>query len=335
MTWESVILRKFKRCPDEREMLASQIDELFTHQTSHWRLLHDNIRNRALTETKTITLGHFEIRVQCNPARIQNTTANVDQTSIQQRRCKLCVNHLFAEQKGVAYGDELVILCNPYPILDRHISIVDRTHVRQAIEGRLDLLLDLAQDLSREFVLFYNGPQCGASTPEHFHVQACARDGVPVLKHCTMIVQNPSLQVHKQDIWCDEGLEVFALADYHVCLLVYQGTNCHALSVWVEHTLRQFAALTGKQDEPLINLLVLFDAPMWSIYLFPRAKHRPVCYFDGTFTVSPASLDMAGCMVAPVKEQFQTIYEEQVRQVFAEVSLEPRLFDQLVRAMTP
>lgn len=335
MTWETLIMRKFTRFSDKREMLTSHIDALFTQQKNHWQFLYDNIHNLALRETKTLVIGHFEICMQYNPARIQNTTAKVDQTSVQQRRCKLCADHLFPEQKGVAYGDEFVILCNPYPILDQHLSIVDRTHVPQTIAGRLPSLLELAQDLSREFVLFYNGPQCGASTPEHFHVQACTATGVPVLKHCVRIIRNPALHVYKQGIWSEKGLEIFILRDYHACLVVYQGTNPHVLRTWVEDTIQQFAALTGKAEEPLINLLVWFDDPMWNIYLFPRARHRPACYFDGTLTVSPASLDMAGCMVIPVKGHFQTICEEHIRQVFTEVSLEPHVFARLIRTITP
>jgi hypothetical protein len=334
MTWESLIMRKFTRCSEKREMLTSHIDALFTHQKNHWQRLHDNIRNLALIETKTLTLGHFDIYAQYNPARMQNTTAKVDQTSVQQRRCKLCPDQLFPEQKGVAYGDEFVILCNPYPILDRHLSIVDRTHIPQAIEGRLPSLLELARDLSREFVLFYNGPKCGASTPEHFHVQVCASRGVPVLRHCARILQDPALHRYKRNIRSEEGLEVFILKDYHACLVVYQGTDPHVLRMWVEHTIRQFAALTGKTEEPLLNLLVWFDDPIWNIYLFPRASHRPACYFDGTLTVSPASLDMAGCMVVPVKKHFHTICEESVRQVYTEVSVEPHVFARLIRAIT-
>lgn len=335
MSWERVIIHESELGLNKDSPLVSKIDALIIQQQGQWQLLRDNIQNLSRAKTKTVRLGHFEVVVQCNPERIQNTTAKVDYASTQQRPCKLCVEHLFEGQKGLAYRDRLVILCNPYPILNHHLSIVDRIHVRQAIHGRLDSLLTLAKDLSYEFVVFYNGPQCGASTPEHFHVQACARDCIPIIKHLTMIGMDPTLHVHKQKLTRKDGIEVFALQNYHAALLVYRGTNRTAIITWIELTLKQFADLSGTSQEPLINLLFTYDAPVWSVCLFPRAAHRPVWYFEGTFTVSPASLDMAGWLVVPVEQQFHQIREEHVKQIFAEVTLDSSHFSQLIHAIMP
>jgi len=334
MNWQTVIISEFNRKNDDGIPLTSLISDLFSQQTAHWQRLRENIHQRTLMETKTIALGQFAVQVQHNPARMPSTTAQVDSVSIQQRPCKLCPEQLFPEQKGVAYGDELVILCNPFPILDRHLSIVHRNHVPQAISGRLPLLLDLAQDLADEFLLFYNGPRCGASAPDHFHVQACARESLPVLQHCDFIERDPIFQKYKETIRRDDELEVFTLKDYHVRLLVYAGTSRNRLVAGVEHTLQNLAALTGGLEEPLINLLVTFEDPVWRIFLFPRAKHRPQSYYDGTLTLSPASLDLAGFLVIPVEEHFQAIRTEQIKQVYAEVSLESGRFNRLIKKMT-
>jgi len=333
MKWDNRILWTYRRGQPAQQALPVLLDQLIAHQQAHWPLLHQNLGNLALTETRTLALGRFDVVVQCNPGRMQNTTARVDQASVQQRRCKLCVEQLFDEQRGVAYGDVLVALCNPYPILNRHLSIVDRTHVPQAIKGRLPLLLDLAQDVSRAWALFYNGPRCGASTPEHFHVQAVAAEGVPVLRHYARLQREPELQAAKQMIWREPGCEVFTVPDYHVRVLVYQGTHRDALTAQVERTIRYFARLRDTAEEPLLNLLLHFTPPTWTIYLFPRARHRPAWYYDNTLTVSPATLDMAGCLVVPMPEQFRSVQAEQVRQVFTEVSLEPDVFTRLTRAI--
>jgi hypothetical protein len=264
-----------------------------------------------------------------------STTAKVDQASIQDRPCRLCVDNLFEEQEGVDYGDDLIILCNPYPILDRHLTIVDRTHVRQAIQGRLPSILELAKDLSQEYLVLYNGPQCGASTPEHFHVQACARECLPVTRHLEMIENDLALRTHRQDIVRDERIEVFVLRHYHVNLLVYRGANRATLTAWVDQTLQSFAALTKTSDEPLINLLVVFADPGWTVYLFPREMLRPTCYFDGTLIVSPASLDMAGWLVVPVRKQYQEISAERIKDAFAEVTLQPNMFSELIQSIAP
>lgn len=328
-------MRKSELRPYERRSLSSRIDGLINQQKANWRLLRDNIRNCTLAMTKTIPLGDFAIVAQCNPDRMWSTMARVDQASTQERPCKLCVENLFEEQEGVDYDDKLVILCNPYPILDRHLSIVDRTHIGQAIDGRLPSILGLAKDLSREYVVLYNGPQCGASTPEHFHVQACARECLPVIRHLEMIENDHTLRMHKQEVVREEEIEVFALSDYYVSLLVYRGANRAALTAWVDQTLRSLAALTATSDEPLINLLATFDDSGWTVYLFPREAHRPTCYFEGTLTVSPASLDMAGWLVIPVKKQFAEISAKRIKDVFAEVTLQPHAFSQLIQSIAP
>ena len=331
MAWEPVVLAAFPREHGDQKSLSALIDDLLTHQSAHWMLLRENIRNCLQTEITTLTPGHFAVRMQYNPARMQNTTANVDQAVVRQRLCKLCPEQLFPEQRGVAYREQLIILCNPYPILDRHLSIVDVQHVPQAIEGRLPLILELARDLSQDFVVFYNGPQCGASTPEHFHVQAGGAQDVPVLEHHRLVEQDSLFHRHKKMLWQQEELEIFTLKNYYVRVLIYHGADPQALSDWIEHTIQEFARLSGRKNEPLISLLVHYTPPTWNIYLFPRAKHRPAGYFDGTFIVSPASLDMGGCMAIPLREQFDNVHTEQVKQVFDEVSLPPELFAQLIR----
>lgn len=331
MNWEPILLAAFPREQNEQQSLPNLVDDLFTHQIAHWPLLRENIRNCAQAEIKMLTLGHFDVRMQSNPARMRNTTANLEQSAIRQRLCKLCPQQLFLEQRGVQYRERFVLLCNPFPILERHLSIVDVRHVPQAIEGRLPLILELARDLSQDVVVFYNGPRCGASTPEHFHVQAGGAQDVPVLEHHRLVAQEVGFHQHKHILWQEEKLEIFTLKDYHVQVLIYHGTDASILSDRIEYTINQFAELTGSADEQLISLLVHYTPPMWNVYLFPRAKHRPAGYFDGTFVVSPASLDMASYMAIPVKEHFENVHVDQVQQVYNEVSLAPELFAQLVR----
>ena len=313
--------------------LQQQLEALIAQQMADWPLLRDNHRSRALGRKKTVALGPFPIDVHCNPGRIHSTTAKADAASIQQRTCKLCPQQWFAGQRGLACGYRLMILCNPFPVLERHLTIVDRVHVPQALEGRVESLLSLAKDLSDEFVVFYNGPHCGASTPEHFHLQAVPRAGVPLLTHMAMIQQVPALKVHKRQIAVDQRVELFVLNDYYARLLIFRGSDGAALQRCLLQMLQQFAALLGTRQEPPVNLLVTFDHPNWSIYCFPRAKHRPQCYFDGTFTVSPASLDIAGCLVVPVPEQFDQATGEQVLQVFSETTVGQELFEQLLRTL--
>jgi hypothetical protein len=285
-------------------------------------------------------LGHVEILAQCNPERRSSTTARVDPVSVQKRPCKLCPENLFSEQRGLAYGRELIVLCNPFPILRHHLSIVHRSHTKQAIHDRLPLLLQVAQDLGNDFFLFYNGPQCGASAPDHFHVQACMRDGLPLFRHLKLVETDPDMRKHQHLVRRESSTDIVTLHPYHVRVLVFRGTDAHTLAKWIERAIHVLSDLTHSPAEPLLNLLVWYDAPhhhaphddagRWTACLFPRATHRPACYYDGTLIVSPASLDMAGLLVFPFQEHFESLTPQDAAQVYAEVSLAPTRFSQLL-----
>ena len=84
-----------------------------------------------------------------------------------------------ANRKASNSISDFTIYCNPYPIVDRHVTIVHREHTPQQIAGQLGALLDLAKALPGYFVI-YNGPECGASAPDHLHFQAGLRTLFPI-----------------------------------------------------------------------------------------------------------------------------------------------------------
>ena len=117
---------------------------------------------------KSFLIDGITVRVQFNPARIQSSAAKVDEKSISERKCFLCEAHLPAEQKGLSFGEDYMVLVNPFPIFPAHFTVPHLTHMDQRISGRINDFFALA-DLLNDFVIFYNGPKCGASAPDHFH----------------------------------------------------------------------------------------------------------------------------------------------------------------------
>ncbi len=84
------------------------------------------------------------------------------------------------------YGSDWLILCNPFPIFIPHFTIAHRRHRPQALKENLTDLLRLARDLSPEFAVFYNGPRCGASAPDHLHFQGFPAGALPMEgRECT------------------------------------------------------------------------------------------------------------------------------------------------------
>ncbi|MBI3951330.1 MAG: DUF4922 domain-containing protein [Acidobacteria bacterium] len=341
MSWEERIIKETELDPYRRVLAAtdlpSKVEALINHQTIHWSLLSEGIQALSQVIVKRIPLESFDVFAQFNPKRIVSTAAAVDKTSIQNRPCFLCEANLPPEEKGLAYGDAFVILCNPFPILDRHLSIVHKWHVPQAIAGRFETMLDLAKDLSPEFFVLYNGPQCGASAPDHFHLQAASRKGLPLEDHMALIRAHPELGARERGVLKTDGVEIFTLKNDHWNVLICRSSDREALTRWFYRIIEIMADLTGNRPEPLINLIVTFDEPDWTVYLFPRGKHRPACYYaegDDKLLVSPGATDLAGCLVVPVEAHFQKIDAEAIKQIFSEVTLGGQLFSHLVKTLS-
>jgi hypothetical protein len=152
--------------------LSEQLAALWARQAAKWPRLADGLAALRSARVRSFEVGGSTILAQCNPARIVSTRARLDPASVAARPCFLCPASLPAEQLAIAYRDEWLMLCNPAPIFDPHFVISNIRHEPQRILPVIDVVLDLARDLAGEYTIFYNGPRCGASAPDHVHLQA-------------------------------------------------------------------------------------------------------------------------------------------------------------------
>jgi hypothetical protein len=326
MEWNDRLVREYELVPhlsnEFDHSLAARARALIEHQRAHWPLLREGYDAFARVETKRIDAGESFVIVQHNPRRVASTAAAVDKASVEARGCFLCPSSLPADEKGISYG-QVVLLCNPFPVLEGHLSIVHRDHIEQKIEGHVELLLALAADLSPDYFVLYNGPACGASAPDHLHFQACRRSLLPI--ETTIRAGEP--QTEALCAACEESarqtFEVFTVSDFGRSVIVFRGADPRELAQWAYTALGQLP-LPPASAEPLVNLICTHDRGQWTVYLFPRKRHRPACFYaegDGQLLVSPGAIDMAGVIVAPERRHFEKIGREQVEQVFSEVSL--------------
>jgi hypothetical protein len=232
----------------------------------------------------------------------------------------------------MAYGGDFVILCNPMPVLDRHLSIVHRDHIPQRFEGVAETLLALAYDLGPDWFALYNGPECGASAPDHLHLQACARSLAPIEKS----LRAGDAPAGERCEICESGprdeFELFTLTDCGRTAVVFRGNDPDPLSRWVYEVVAELGGGTSR-PEPMINLIATHDGRLWTIFLFPRARHRPACFFaegEQRLIVSPGAIDMAGVLVLPEREHFDRIDADLVQQIYSEVSLSEDLVNEAV-----
>jgi ATP adenylyltransferase/5',5'''-P-1,P-4-tetraphosphate phosphorylase II len=162
------------------ETLSSQIKSLLDSQIVDWELAKNNYKGLESVKVKEFSFDGFSIKVQFNPSRIISTSAKVDAKSIQERKCFLCKENLPKDQRGIEYKNEYIILVNPFPIFPEHFTIPKVDHKPQRIKENFEDILDLSKDLQDRYAVFYNGPKCGASAPDHMHFQAGIKNFMPV-----------------------------------------------------------------------------------------------------------------------------------------------------------
>jgi uncharacterized protein DUF4922 len=301
---------------------AARAVSLIDHQKRNWPLLEQGYRAFRRLSSRRLRPDPegAEIVLQHNPHRIRSTAARIDSASVASRECFLCPQSLPVEEKGIAYGPELIVLCNPYPVLDNHLSIVHREHIEQKIDGNVETLLTLARDLAPDFFVLYNGPGCGASAPDHLHFQACSRDRLPIEVALSQ-VDDP--QGERCEI-CDRGrqsFELFTLSDNNRTAIVFRGNNSQEIADWVYATLKELP-LPEEASEPPVNIVCTHDRGDWTLFLFPRSRHRPSCFYSEKVIVSPGAIDMAGVIVLPRADDFERIGPAEIAEIYSEVSVD-------------
>lgn len=281
------------------------VHKLFEEQLKEWGLAAANYKALAQVKVKTFEVGGCVYKVQFNPARITSSTAKVDPESIRERKCFLCPENLPPVQKGVPFKEHYRILVNPYPIFPRHLTIPDIRHVNQRILPRIDDMLDLAEALD-DYLIFYNGPKCGASAPDHAHFQAGSKGFLPIEKEWREIKDAPRATLV---IESENKEEVIALFKK------------------VYHSME----LKPGDDEPMMNVLAWYEDNKWIVCIFPRELHRPACYSaegDKNILISPASVDLGGVFITPLEKDFDKITAEDIHGILSEVCISPEKFRQ-------
>lgn len=292
-----------------------KIRELFRSQLEKWELARTNYKALEKVKSRDFSFGDFSIRVQFNPARILSSAAKVDAKSIQERKCFLCPQNLPVEQEGIPFGTDYQILVNPYPIFPEHFTIPTYSHVDQLIVNRYGDMLDLAKCLG-EYTLFYNGPKCGASAPDHAHFQAGIKGFLPIEKEVRKLKRGELL-------FQSDALNVYFIKDY-----LRNGFLLEAESEEdsIEYFQRIYNLLEIKDGdkEPMMNILCWYEEDKYYSCIFPREKHRPDCFFaegDDNLLISPAAVDLGGVFITPLEKDYDKITAKDIEAILKEICI--------------
>lgn len=305
--------------------LPGQVDQLLREQREEWPLLRKGQDGLAAARTRALTAGGAGVLVRHIPHRAASTTAAVDGASIAKRPCFLCAENLDPRERGVTFLEDFTIYPNPFPIVPRHLTIVHREHRPQRVAGLAGPMLDLAAALPGLFVI-YNGPRCGASAPDHLHLQAGSRDGLPIVDLAARAT-GPLVEGYGVTAIALRGIDRARLAgemDRVLAALAAATKEPTASPGGAEGGAPppMAAAVAGQEPEPWVNVAVFHEAERgFTVLVFPRGKHRPDAFHSGELTVSPAAIDLCGILVAPVERDFERLTGADVAAIFREVTL--------------
>ena len=308
------------------ESLGALCERLFVRQVSEWRELAEGAAALASARTRDIDCASYSVSVQYNPQRIVSTGARVDPASVRERGCFLCPDRLPEAQRGILYRNNFFVLCNPRPIFQKHFTIASGDHIPQNFNDGLEVLLDLTKDLGPDYTAFYNGPRCGASAPDHLHLQACPRLRLPV--------EHDAVDVHRRKrMYYQRHVAGFTLNAYQRSLLVVESTDQGRLVEFMHALLQRANDVLGVNDEPMVNVLCSYQQDLWRLIVFLRRKHRPDMFYrpgNERVLISPAAVDMGGLLITPVEKDFAAVDAVLIRSLYEEVSLSQDVFEKII-----
>lgn len=303
------ILARQKQNQDREKGLT----DFFHNQLNQWQDVAKRFEELKGVQTREVGSA----LAQFNPARLVSTGAKIDKATLAKRPCFLCEKNRPVEQIVLPFGEGFDILVNPFPILPVHFTIPSRHHQLQAIAENYVQIHRLLRAYP-QLMVFYNGPKCGASAPDHLHFQA-GTSGILPLQRDWQRLYETSLPLLK----LNDAEGIYEIKDY-VCpaLAIVSHTEKHDVELFS----RLYEALPLKEDEtePMMNIVAWRNGDAFISVVFPREKHRPDCYSaegEAQCLVSPGSLDMAGLMILPRQSDFERMTSERAKAVLREVSL--------------
>ena len=312
-----------KKQQDNQQFIKDQIKK--------WKLAHQNHEALKKVQSKTFDVDGIPFQVQFNPARMVSTGAKLDEESIRKRPCFLCRKNQPKAQKAVEIHEDYNLCVNPYPILPEHVTLPHQEHIPQRIGNYfIEDINYLLAEMPEDYAIFYNGPCCGASAPDHFHFQGVLKKDVPLIAQyeklkigSQVLKYNGELEEKKRfGIFCYYE-ESFRYIDKYICPLFAFESNLPEPSLDLKWEIRAFAK-AKEENEPKFNIFAWRENERLIVLLIPRSKHRPDCFFaegEAQLLVSPGALDMAGILVTARPEDFERMTADKVGDIIREVGL--------------
>jgi hypothetical protein len=319
--------------------------DFFDWQIAKWEFAKKNYGTLQSLKVKHFYFPRTSVSVQYNPHRVGSTLALVDEASIAKRKCFLCDENLHNEQDGIKLTENYTLLVNPFPIIPVHFTAKFNQHLPQKISDNFIEILEGAKTLGENYFLLYNGPEAGASVPEHRHFQGGTKKHFPILKEIAAALSGikptnnlllPDVRLLKEDISGDNSASLFAIMDGLRNYFVIKGNDISLIEKLFFSLFDKMTLLFPSAKETKLNLISTIENGEHVLVIFPRAKHRPHYFYaegEDKLLVSPATLDFGGIMVLPREEDYRKINTEIIKQIYSEVGYGDGDFHELLSAL--
>ena len=282
-----------------------------------------NYEALAGVEKKDMTIDGFPAQLFFNPARVRSVMADVSPEALQKRACFLCPDgieeHQLTHNWDSPTGHTYYIRVNPFPIFSPHFTVSSSVHERQELLPHLESMLHLAKELP-EMTIFYNGPMCGASAPDHMHFQAVPRHSLPIEDHFdtnyanAILVQETDLQDHLAAV-----KRILAMGT-----IPKEASQTGSLTIGASH---------AEEYEPRWNIVTWYEtassydglasSSKFNTIVFFRRESRPMCFFapeEERILFSPATVEMGGIGIVANRESFDRLTPDKLRDIIREVA---------------
>lgn len=301
----------------------------FHRQLRAWDEVRQRYRELARVETRELMADGMSIGVQWNPARIRSTGAKIDARSLAERPCFLCAKNRPKEQIHRVIDKDYELLVNPFPILPLHFTIPTLKHQPQAILPLYAEMHRLATS-SPGLTILYNGPKCGASAPDHAHLQAVSTNVLPLQCSWQRLSRNLRELVKIDD---EDG--IFQVVDYPASAFLIRSHSLEHNELLFK---RLYHSLPLQEDdtEPMMNVIMWQQGEETLSVVLPRRKHRPDCYTQegkAQYLISPGAVDMGGLLITPREEDFRKLTPEVALGIYREVSLTPEQVEKVANLL--
>ena len=319
---------KILKTKNDNAPISEKVEVLFCSQQNDWAMLAQNYDGLDNAVYKEIVFDGFILRLQYNPARVHSSTAKTDVATIKERPCFLCSRNLPEVQRAVEYFRDYTILVNPFPIFNKHLTIACTQHTPQRIDGRIKDMLRIAIDL-QDYVILYNGPQSGASAPDHLHFQTGTKGTLPIEFDVRSF---PGKKNMKEDSY---GV-IYTMDRYVRKAIIFQSDNIEWLADRFESLLKFMKTLSPNclLDEPMMNIIAFYEDDKWSLIVFPRIAHRPSLFYEKgerQILFSPGTVDFGGLLILPRKEDFDKLNRELIEKMLEEITWSDLLWEKLLQ----